>query len=75
MCLRVCAIAGSGFLLFQAVRKRSSESVVLAGIAAALIGAVVLWPTSRGRKPEDEVEDIVDLASELSFPASDPPAY
>ena len=72
--LRVSAIAGAGLLFIQAARKRAPANLWLAGIATAMLGAGIaggaIFQKSSG--PE---EDIVDLASELSFPASDPPAY
>jgi len=52
--------------------------MTLAGIAAGSVVAAALWRMSRrnGRVVEwpDDL-DAIDLASDDSFPASDPPSY
>jgi hypothetical protein len=71
---RIVALAGGGLILAQAARKRSLPNLFLFAFGAELLRLGItghpLFP-----KREEPVEDIVDLASELSFPASDPPAY
>ncbi|MCU1335103.1 MAG: hypothetical protein JWO19_684 [Bryobacterales bacterium] len=76
--------AGSKNAYFPHVRRRNLASKHLIElICGGLLGVSLAYVFSgRGRcfpkrnaRTQAEVEDIVDIASEQSFPASDPPAY
>jgi hypothetical protein len=79
---RGAAMITAALLFARGRRARSSFDWLHLAIGAELllIGVTgsLRFGASRDRRedhPTDNVEDIVDLASELSFPASDPPAY
>jgi len=65
------AAAGAAFMVAGS-RRRS-----IADAALGLSGfSLLYWAfASRPRSPREPERDIVDIASEDSFPASDPPAY
>jgi hypothetical protein len=48
---------------------------LLAAVAVAIGTAVALAVIARRAEDDDTDEDEVDLGSDLSFPASDPPAW
>jgi len=73
---RISALAVASFLFTRAVRGRSSANWLLLAVAGELFRFGVTG-RSLFSQPDASAkqDDIVDLASELSFPASDPPAY
>ena len=75
--LRTAAGVTGTILVAQGLMRRSRLSTLCLLTGAELIRLAAtgrfLW-TSLG-VPQTENEDRVDLGSELSFPASDPPAY
>ena len=75
---RIAISAAGAALVARAVLRRSPINIGLGIVGAELIrmgvtGQALLRPPRK--QPPALIEDMVDLASELSFPASDPPAY
>ncbi len=75
---RAAAIVGGGVLIARAFSKRSPIDLLLGAVGAEMIRFGITGHSlfkGAHEPPAEAVEDIVDLGSELSFPASDPPAY
>jgi hypothetical protein len=73
---RITAIAAASFLFARAMRRGRANWLLLT-IAGELFRFGLTGRSLFHTSPHESAqqEDIVDLASELSFPASDPPAY
>ena len=78
---RALTVAAGGILIGKSIERRSLRSLVAAFVGFELVLLGLRGPASRlprrrrtglRKLPEP---DVVELASELSFPASDAPAY
>ena len=75
---RTLAVGVGATLVTRVFRRRTSRDLVFAAIGTELLRWGVTGHSLFSRRENierPELQDAVDIGSELSFPASDPPAY